>query len=99
MMLNLMDHPNVIYGFGLMPTIEHMEKAPEGRKMSFHFTNSILLISVAFYILYFLPRFIRDAVVKVCAISEYHSICFLGMISRLLNAFYWKGICIPNLTI
>lgn len=65
MMLHLMENrPNITRAFGLMPTIENMEEAPEGQKMTFHFTNSILLITIIFYIIHWLPFFIRDFIVK-----------------------------------
>ena len=67
MMLHLMQNrPMVSRAFGLMPTIENMEEAPEGQKMTFHFTNSILAISLVFYMIRLLPLFIRDYIVKVC---------------------------------
>jgi len=67
MMLHLMENrPMVTRAFGLMPTIENMEEAPEGQKMTFHFSNSILIISIIFYIIRLLPFFIRDFIVKVC---------------------------------
>ena len=67
MMLHLMENrPMITRAFGLMPTIENMEEAPEGQKMTFHFSNSILIISLIFYIIRLLPFFIRDFIVKVC---------------------------------
>ena len=70
MMLHLMENrPMVTRAFGLMPTIENMEDAPEGQKMTFHFTHSILVISLVFYIIRLLPLFIRDFIVKVCTIG------------------------------
>ena len=52
MMLHILEcELNVTFGIGLMPTIERMEISPQGQKMSFHFSNSILLIAALFYLL------------------------------------------------
>ena len=62
-LLDLMPCEKVI---GITPTIERMEESPEGKRMTYAFSNLISLYSALFFIISLLPKSIRDLIVKVC---------------------------------
>ena len=66
MALKLLDRDiNCVKMIGLTPTIERMEESPEGKKMTFKFSNLISLFTAVFFIISLLPSSIRDLIVKV----------------------------------
>jgi len=50
---------------GITPTIERMEQSPEGKRMTFHFSNLTPLYTAIFFIISLFPRSIRDLIVKL----------------------------------
>ena len=66
MALKLLDRDiNCVKMIGLTPTIERMEESPEGKKMTFSFSNLISLYTAIFFIISLLPSSVRDLIVKV----------------------------------